>query len=226
LPCKHTVQTKTPHHYTTNNTNTNNNKTTTTTTTSPTMNPMNAMRLSSWRTNQTKDQKVVRDNSVASTIASDPSQKGYPSDPIEGGILKITTEKEALIKNYSRASSEKGVSFSTIDVHTHLIKLGDNPSTTAGPPLTISWKAFDSQTVSLEEFEESRKERRDRDDLIIPRYVREDWLRAIGYSWSDLKKVILILNRAREKQDKIDRRHARVNALVNALKRALRISSQ
>lgn len=74
------------------------------------------------------------------------------------------------------------VSFSQITVHRHLITLGDNPSPSEGPPISIEWTSFDSHTLTVDEYESAKPEPRVHQQLLIPRILREGWLVSNGVS--------------------------------------------
>ena len=72
------------------------------------------------------------------------------------------------------ASSERSVSFSTIEFHEHAMILGVSPSTTHGPPLEIDWEKMNSLTFDLDEYEELRPPRLVKHQLIMPGELREE----------------------------------------------------
>ena len=72
------------------------------------------------------------------------------------------------------ASSERSVSFSTIEFHEHAMILGVSPSTTHGPPLEIEWEKMNSLTFDVNEYEELRPPRRVKEQLIMPGEIREE----------------------------------------------------
>ena len=91
-------------------------------------------------------------------------------------------------------SNTKKVTFDSLDVHEHAILLGDNPSVSSGPPLTISWEAQASVHLSIDEYEASRPPRRHKEEMHVPREIREDWLRQAGYArshFAEVNKMIL-----------------------------------
>jgi hypothetical protein len=107
-----------------------------------------------------------------------------------GGILKHSTQAASLNSSCATLKNKtSSVKFSTITISSHLIMLGNNPSS-HGPPLMLSWKAMHTKTLTLEDYEDSRPVRRTRDQLLIPRAVREDWLILLGYSRADLKEAV------------------------------------
>jgi hypothetical protein len=120
------------------------------------------------------------------------------------GILKHSTQAASLESSYTNASKTKSASiqFSTIAISSHLIILGHNPSTSQGPPVSLSWKAIHTQTLALEDYEDNKPAKRTRDQLLLPRAVREDWLIALGYSRQDLKlaeKQVAKIQKSRSK---------------------------
>ena len=68
---------------------------------------------------------------------------------------------------------EKSVSFATVEIHEHAVIMGDNPSTTHGPPLEIDWVEQGHYSLNVEEYEEMRPPRRVKDELSMPSDVRE-----------------------------------------------------
>ena len=83
----------------------------------------------------------------------------------------------------------KKVTFDSLHVREHAVILGDNPSVSSGPPLTISWEAQASLHLSLDEYEASRPPRRHKEEMHVPREIREDWLRHAGYARSHFVEV-------------------------------------
>jgi hypothetical protein len=105
------------------------------------------------------------------------------------GCLKVVTQKESLSHLYESEKSHKSVRWSTIDFYSHEMLLGDNPSVSSGPPLTISWKAHEHHPISIEEYEKFKPVRRRKSEMLSPRQMREDLLMGAGYNRSDLKEA-------------------------------------
>jgi len=78
------------------------------------------------------------------------------------------------------------VSFDTVTVREFEWELGDNPSCSSGPPLTLAWTPFRQWAISLDKYENMREftfcRRNGKDDLLIPRDKRERILREMGRS--------------------------------------------
>lgn len=107
--------------------------------------------------------------------------------------LKFITQEESLFHTTSTTCKKnKSVDFSAVDIHVHALRLGDNPSiTSAGPPLTISWKCERSISFDLEEYQKLREEEgiRRREELRVPDITRMEWLDQEGiYSFGEMMK--------------------------------------
>jgi hypothetical protein len=92
-------------------------------------------------------------------------------------------------------SIKRNVSFGHIKIREHPRALGDNPSVSSGPALSLGWYSEDpdkcehSRTVELplDEYEDGRPSRRVRHELVVPRHEREKVLRLeAGVSLSEM----------------------------------------
>lgn len=64
-----------------------------------------------------------------------------------------------------------------VEVRSHEIILGDNPSVSGGPPLTTSWENFNISECSIDKYEADRvRPSRDYNEMMIPAAVRFDIL--------------------------------------------------
>lgn len=89
--------------------------------------------------------------------------------------------------------SPRGVRFNFVEVREYPRILGDNPSVTAGPPITLDWQHDRRTSVSfpLEEWEKAREnDRRTKQEIRVPDHVREDWLIEAGFSGTDLQRSV------------------------------------
>ncbi|KAL3933965.1 MAG: hypothetical protein SGBAC_010176 [Bacillariaceae sp.] len=98
-------------------------------------------------------------------------------------ILKRKTVDESL---HSIALSEpmdigrpsnKGITFGTIGIREYARTLGDNPSCSSGPPVSISWEYKALKDTTVESFEESRPSRRSQMEMVLPRKLRSEMLK-------------------------------------------------
>jgi hypothetical protein len=108
-----------------------------------------------------------------------------------GGILKHSSQAASFESSYTASKKTSTVvQFSTITIKSYLIVLGDNPSAMRGAPISLGWKAVHSENLSLEDFEDHKPPRRSKHQMIIPRAIREDWLRDLGYTRAELKEAV------------------------------------
>ena len=72
-----------------------------------------------------------------------------------------------------REGRREGVTWDRLEIREYGRTVGDNPSVSAGPPLTLSWQyrmAFDG---TVDDYEEERPDRRKGKEMAVPRYIRE-----------------------------------------------------
>ena len=100
-----------------------------------------------------------------------------------------------------RRESHNRVSFGTIQVRTYNIILGDNPSTTTGPPLSYGWKYKQFKDIPIDYFEIRRGTRRNSADLFIPAMVRDYVLKIWGFKDSEFKLAERELEIVRKQRD-------------------------
>lgn len=125
-----------------------------------------------------------------------PSTVTPASTTCEFSHAATTSSFKSCLKQTCSASSNtaarqttKTVSFDSIQLNEHHVILGDNPSVTSGPPLTIAWESQACYHSSVDDYELSRPSRRTKERMIIPRNVREEWLRKSGYARSDMEEA-------------------------------------
>jgi hypothetical protein len=106
--------------------------------------------------------------------------------------MKVSTHALSLKRVYGKVNelTDKvaiGVTWSTVEINSHEVILGDHPGVSSGPPVTIKWTAFESVELTVEEYEERHPPHRSYRDLSIPRHLRQRWLRNQGYTRQELK---------------------------------------
>lgn len=57
------------------------------------------------------------------------------------------------------------VKFTTVQIHEHILMLGDNPAVSRGVPLTLAWERCSSRVYSVDEYEQRRQPKRRRNSL-------------------------------------------------------------
>lgn len=117
------------------------------------------------------------------------------------GIMKIATIDESLHSVYGSESSQASqqgkkkkmvhIQFEKIEIREYARTVGDNPSVSSGPPVTISWEYNPNTTVlSLEEYEKARPVRRTETQMILPKSVRVSLLKDCGISNNQIVAAI------------------------------------
>ena len=104
--------------------------------------------------------------------------------------------------------SKTKVTFSTLQIRTYETVLGDNPSCTGGPPLSIGWRYNPEHFEStVDEYEQKQDhfyggpEIRPLDiDLVLHRSEREAILMKMGYNQQDLAESVRRLNKAKSRR--------------------------
>jgi hypothetical protein len=87
----------------------------------------------------------------------------------------------------------KEVSFASVQVREYPMILGDNPSCTSGPPVTLDWNynAEASLSCTVDEWESGRDStRRMRTEIRVPSSVRTEWLLDAGFTPTQVNKAI------------------------------------
>jgi hypothetical protein len=114
----------------------------------------------------------------------------------EKSCLKVSTHAASLKRAYGKdnntalsksAVAVQVVTWSTVEINSHEVLLGDHPSVSNGPPFTIEWKAFESVKHTVAEYEECHPHHRSSEAMLMPKAVRETWLRSKGYSRRELE---------------------------------------
>jgi hypothetical protein len=119
------------------------------------------------------------------------------------GCLKVPTQKLSLALKFgaSCSTSSKSLSWNTIEIITHEVILGDNPSVTIGPPLSIGWEVWEKVKLPLEEYEAYRPERRSALGLRMSRSERERLLmQEFGVTRSHIRDVTELINEIRKRR--------------------------
>jgi hypothetical protein len=133
--------------------------------------------------------------------------------------LKVRTQRESLarIEDESRAttmpilsselrpvSETKLVSFESVEFRQYIRALSDNPSTTSGPPIGLGWKFIPEDTirVDIDLYEQGCEGiRRKGRELAIPRDLRENLLREVGCTRSEMINAIRCVQRDKKRRN-------------------------
>jgi hypothetical protein len=83
---------------------------------------------------------------------------------------------------------KKRVQFDTIEIWEFGMVLGDNPSVSDGPPVSMSYKPWRRKKCTVKTFEYRRLDRRSKESLRLSTTDREGILRRIGYSRRQIQR--------------------------------------
>jgi hypothetical protein len=101
-----------------------------------------------------------------------------------------------------------GVRFHEIQVRAYEQTMGDNPSVSYGPPISLDWVYEELEPMDLEVYEATRRPRRTMRQMMLNFYNRRDILtRRCGFSEEELKV-------AKHEANKIKRGRAMTKALL------------
>jgi len=95
------------------------------------------------------------------------------------GILIHVSTDDSLHNTYGERKEKKKerINFKNIEIREYARTVGDNPSCSSGPPISISWEYLPSKVLPLEVYEETRPQRRSNIEMILPRDLRQRILR-------------------------------------------------
>jgi hypothetical protein len=77
----------------------------------------------------------------------------------------------------SRKLESRSVSFNEVEIREYERCIGNNPATTYGPSLAIGWEYQEAVKLKLEDYEQSRPQRRRPNQMQVPGSIRESILK-------------------------------------------------
>mmetsp|Transcript_581 Transcript_581/g.1485 ORF Transcript_581/g.1485 Transcript_581/m.1485 type:complete len:270 (+) Transcript_581:593-1402(+) len=94
-------------------------------------------------------------------------------------IMKWTTLDESIGHSYGsdREGERRGLQFGNVQIREYARTVGDNPSCSSGPPVSISWEYNEVGEIGIIDYEKTRPPRRSHFEMVLPRKVRHDMLR-------------------------------------------------
>lgn len=106
--------------------------------------------------------------------------ESLPTELQMRGILKVRNLDESLHSTYgSEGSPSANIRFDDIEIREYCRTVGDHPSCSSGPPVTLDWKYNpNTKKYTVDDFEKKRGgRRRDNFEMILPRMARHDMLK-------------------------------------------------
>mmetsp|Transcript_23536 Transcript_23536/g.28931 ORF Transcript_23536/g.28931 Transcript_23536/m.28931 type:complete len:180 (+) Transcript_23536:98-637(+) len=83
------------------------------------------------------------------------------------------------------------VKFASIQIRDYSITLGDNPSCSYGPPISLDWEYIENEAVSLDRYEKMRPSRRKMYQMHMLNRQRADLLRSVAGTTDDEMQVVM-----------------------------------
>jgi hypothetical protein len=121
----------------------------------------------------------------------------------------------------------KEVSFASVQVREYPMILGDNPSCTSGPPVTLDWTydAKASMSCTVDEWESGRDSTRRMKSVIrVPSSVRTEWVLDAGFTPTEVHEAIRdVQNYQRRRRSSIEKSSLQEKAcdVMESVKRRL-----
>mmetsp|Transcript_35007 Transcript_35007/g.73847 ORF Transcript_35007/g.73847 Transcript_35007/m.73847 type:complete len:199 (-) Transcript_35007:227-823(-) len=124
-----------------------------------------------------------------------------------------------------KTNTNHRVGFACVQVREYFRILGDNPSVSAGPPITLSWSYDEtpSDQCTIDEWELQRcNERRTRVEFRVPEDIRTDWVLDAGYSEAQVQEVVDAIDISKKEwRSSIEKSslHDKVDGVTEGMKR-------
>lgn len=120
--------------------------------------------------------------------------KNLPPPDIEK--IKAESSERAMSasapSSYSTAPPKRksSVSFHEVELRFYDQTLGDHPSTSYGPPISLDWKYEEAEPIDFDEYEKERGQRRSMKQMMLNYYTRKNLLMwHYGHSEEEIKKA-------------------------------------
>jgi len=137
---------------------------------------------------RTYSSKDMRSYCSSSTCSSSQSLE----DSLHASLTSLNSNEPKMTRN---------ISFSTLEVRTYGVTLGDNPGGSSGPPVSLDWNYDESKAIDLEDYEAKRNPRRSREQLHMDMNNRYFSL-ASHFTATELKAATLAARQTRIKRKK------------------------
>jgi hypothetical protein len=124
-------------------------------------------------------------DSDGSACTIDPPDDSTSSRCRQTDLLLAKPDANAILKSAVNVAAvaatpppQKSVRFSTLEIRTYPITLGDNPSVSSGPPITLDWNPTSTQSFTVAAYESHRppSSRRQSCELLLPQSLRIELL--------------------------------------------------
>ena len=130
-------------------------------------------------------------NGILRTKSLDESIRSCTSSESMDDTLGSSSSSTSSVPSIRSSSSSGSVRFRNVEVREYNIVIGDNPSCSTGPPVSLGWRyQYEHQDVPLETYEQFRiGRRRASGQMKMPSSVRHEKLREWEVATSDIIKA-------------------------------------
>jgi len=164
------------------------------------------------RRSTNKNKKIFYDDDSRSTEATDTdldfshSSHHIALDVVHErrrSVIKCIEDPDTETIQKKEKTKEKEVRFSTVNVRSYDLCLGDNPSVARGAPISLDWYYGDERSYELDDYEQQQQHHADKDNehkLKRPSLERMHLLKQIGYSRREIKEATRRVDKIRKQR--------------------------
>jgi len=149
--------------------------------------------------NRRAERQRTRTYSRSSSYSRFPICQVPEEAQVQVQVMSTSSSNSSRNKNQTNQNQLR-VIFDTIEIRSFAIVLGDNPSVTKGPPISIGWDYFAQCELPLTKFERSRPPRRWKPQLKIPWDVRYEMLERCGERDEDVEAQVRAVDRIKQQR--------------------------
>mmetsp|Transcript_37089 Transcript_37089/g.37546 ORF Transcript_37089/g.37546 Transcript_37089/m.37546 type:complete len:250 (+) Transcript_37089:52-801(+) len=128
----------------------------------------------------------------------------------------IKSEGETETRQHKKKNKNK-VRFSVVHIRQYNLCLGDNPSVSHGPPISLDWDYDNEIIIDLHEYEQynhnHNHSQRDRIEFKRPSFERFDVLKQLGYSRTEINEATHQMEKIRQQRYQTRRHLQRMDTL-------------
>ena len=146
-----------------------------------------------------KQYYVLKPKTMDNDIFDDTLKIPHDSTPSIGS-LSVPSSSLLRQNNFQEQCYQdciRNVCFSDVSFRFYTCQLGDNPTCSVGPPISLSWTYITDISISVDKFEKTKKHPRKLDELIIPAFTRIKMLRRNGYSLQEILNTVSEIRKQR-----------------------------
>ena len=126
---------------------------------------------------------------MSNTESSSPES---PTETLSASSPSCSNEDRSVSPAHGEFVDEESihVKFQNIEIRNYDMTLGDNPSCSYGPPVQLDWDYDEANVVSLDEYEESRGDRRMSYHMQMNARHRKQLLERLDITADEIDRVI------------------------------------